>query len=87
MYTSSKMVSTMRIIYTRHTQQRMAQRKVSPEQIEETLETPDEIVIGDQGEEIAIKQYGSREVRVVYEETETDTFVIYTVINSRIRRP
>jgi hypothetical protein len=26
-------------------------------------------------------------VRVVYEETETDTFVIYTVINSRIRRP
>lgn len=76
----------MRIIYTRHAQQRMRQRKVSPKQVEETLEMPDEIIMGDYGEEIAVKQYGTREVRVVYEETETDTFVIFTVINPRISK-
>lgn len=76
----------MHIIYTRHARQRMKQRKVDPEQVEETLEMPDEIMPGDNGEEIAIKRYGSREVRVVYEETSTDTVVIYTVMKPRVRR-
>jgi hypothetical protein len=33
----------MRIIYTRHARQRMKQRKVSEEQVEETLAEPDEV--------------------------------------------
>jgi hypothetical protein len=33
----------MRIIYTRHARQRMRQRKVSEEQVEETLAEPDEV--------------------------------------------
>jgi len=76
----------MRVIYTRHAKQRMEQRKVEPEQVEETLEMPDEIVPGDNGEEIAIKRYGNREVRVVYEETGADTVVIYTVMKPRVRK-
>ncbi len=76
----------MRVIYTRYARQRMKQRKVEPEQVEETLEMPDEIRPGDNGEEIAIKQYGNREVRVVYEETDADTVVIYTVMNPRVRK-
>lgn len=59
----------MNIVYSRHAKQRMAQRKISSEEVIETLETPDNILPGDNGEEIAIKQYGNREVRVVYEET------------------
>jgi len=75
----------MQIIYTRHARQRMKQRKVEPKQVEETLETPDDLLPGDNGEEIAIKQYGNREVRVVYEETSPDTVVIYTVMKPRVR--
>jgi hypothetical protein len=76
----------MRIIYTRHARQRMKQRKIKPEQVEETLEIPDELLPGDNGQEIAIKQYGNREVRVVYEETDVDSVVVYTVMKPRIRR-
>ena len=46
----------MRIVYTHHARQRMAQRKISPEQVVETIELPDEILPGDNGEEIAIKR-------------------------------
>jgi hypothetical protein len=76
----------MQIIFTRHARQRMTERKVSEGRVQETLETPDEIISGDMGEEIAIKQYGSRQVRVVYEESEAETYVIYTVINTRLHR-
>lgn len=56
-----------------------------PEQVVETIESPDQILPGDNGEEIAIKKYGDREIRVVYEETDVDRIVIYTVMKSRIR--
>lgn len=75
----------MRITYTRHATQRMEQRKVTPEQVEEAIESPDDVLPGDNGEEIAIRRYDTYEVRVVYEETEADTVVIYTVMRSRIR--
>ncbi|MCX7853284.1 MAG: DUF4258 domain-containing protein [Caldilineales bacterium] len=75
----------MRVTYTHHARQRMIQRKVSAEQVIETLESPDELIPGEAGEEIAIKRFGAREVRVVYKETETDSFVIYTVMKPRVR--
>jgi hypothetical protein len=74
----------MHIIYTRHARQRMIQRKVSPGQVVEAIESPDEILPGDNGEEIAIRRYGTREVRVVYEEIGVDTVVVYTVMKSRV---
>lgn len=76
----------MQIIYTRHARQRMRQRNVTEMQVTETLEMPDEIKSGDAGEEIAIKRYGNRELRVVYEEVAANTFVIYTVIKPKIPR-
>lgn len=75
----------MRIVYTHHAQQRMVQRKVSPEQVKETAESPDEVLSGESGEEIAVRQYGEREVRVVYEELDPDTVVVYTVMKPRVR--
>ena len=75
----------MQIIYTRHARQRMKQRKVTEEQVQETLTDPDEIEPGDNGGNIAIRRYGWREVHVVYDEPEEDKYIIYTVIKPRIR--
>lgn len=75
----------MRIVYTRHARQRMKQRKVTESQVEETLTMPDEIEPGDNGGDIAIRRYGAREVRIVYDEPEEGTYVVYTVIKPRIR--
>jgi hypothetical protein len=70
----------VRITFTHHAKQRMIQRKVSADQVAETLETPDELIAGDSGEEIAIKRFGVRELRVVYRETDDGSFLVYTVI-------
>ena len=50
-----------------------------------TLESPDEIEIGDLDELIAVRRINERELRVVYEEINSTTVVIYTVINARTR--
>jgi len=76
----------MKIRYTRHARQRMAQRNIREEQVSETLESPDEILQGDRLEMIAVRAYGVREIRIVYEEADEDTIIIYTVIQSRIRQ-
>lgn len=76
----------MEIVYTRHARQRMTQRKITSDQVQEVIETPDEILPGDNGEEIAIKRFGNREVRIVYEETIPGQVVIYTVMNPKVRR-
>lgn len=74
----------MQIVYTQHARQRMAQRQIAPEQVLETLETPDNVTPGDRHEQIAIKNYGNREVQVVFEELGDDTVVIYTVMKPRV---
>jgi hypothetical protein len=73
----------VRITYTHHAQQRMMQRKVSADQVTETLEAPDELIPGESSEEIAVKRFGAREVRVVYREVDAGSFVIYTVMKPR----
>jgi hypothetical protein len=63
----------------------MTHRKVSEEQVAETLESPDELMPGESGEMVAAKRFGVREVRVVYHETEPGSVVIYTVMKPRVR--
>jgi hypothetical protein len=75
----------MRIIYTHHARQRMIQRKVSEDQVAETLSSPDELIPGESGEEIVVKRFGAREVRIVYRETDVASILIYTVMKPRIR--
>ena len=70
----------MRITFTHHAKLRMIQRKISADQVAETLESPDELIAGDSGEELAVKRFGVREVRVVYRETDDGSFLVYTVI-------
>ncbi len=64
----------------------MIQRKIEPEQVAETLEFPDNIVPGDQREQIAIKNYGNREIHVVFEEIDADTVMVFTVMKPRTRQ-
>ena len=73
----------MRIIYTRHALQRMSQRNITEAQVVEALEWSDEILPGDHNEQTAVKQLGARELRVVFEEIEPDTYLIYTVIKPK----
>jgi hypothetical protein len=61
----------------------MKQRDIIVEQVVETLESPDDYLIGDEGEEIAIKQYSNYELKVVYREI-ADEVLVYTVIKARI---
>jgi hypothetical protein len=75
----------MRIIYTHHAQQRMTQRSIDPQQVAETLDSPDNVMSGDRREQIAIKNYGNREVQVVFEEIEPDTMLVYTVMKPKVR--
>jgi hypothetical protein len=74
----------MRITYTRHARERMIQRKVNAAQVAETLESPDALIVGDSGEEIAIKRFGGHKVRVIYQEVEAGSLVIYTVMKPRV---
>jgi SOS response regulatory protein OraA/RecX len=73
----------VRITYTHHARQRMAQRGISEAEVAETLEAPDDILQGDEQEEIAIKQFGAREVQVVYEEAGGEAVVVITVMQEK----
>lgn len=76
----------MEIVYTRHAKKRMVERKVTPKQVEDTLEWPDEILPGEYDEEIVTKQFLDREIRVICEEDpDRDVTVVYTVISKRIK--
>lgn len=73
----------MRIIYTRHALQRMSQREITETEVVDALEWPDEILPGDHNEETAVKQAGARELRVVFEKIEPDTYLICTVLKPK----
>ena len=73
----------MQIRYTHHARLRMAQRKISAAQVRTTLDAPDELMTGELDELIAVRRYGNREIRVVYEQVDPNIVVIYTVIKAR----
>ena len=74
----------MHITFTYHAKQRMIQRNVSADQVAETLDSPDELIPGESGELVAIKRYGTREVQVVYRETDAGSLIVLTVMKPRI---
>ena len=76
----------MHIRYTHHARQRMQDRKVSEALVEEVIDQPDELTIGEQDEWIAIRTYGNRRIEVVYEEVDDNTALIFTVISVRLLR-
>lgn len=84
----------MQIRYTRHALRRMQQRKITREDVQLTLDVPDDFILGDMGETIAVRNFGSREIRVVYGiepmwefggERGEEVLVIYTVMKPKVR--
>ena len=63
----------------------MIQRKVGEDLVSESLASPDELIPGERGEEIAVKRFGAREVRIVYRETDEGSILIYTVMKPHVR--
>lgn len=74
----------MQIRYTHHARQRMQERKISEAQVEDILEQPDELTVGEQDEWIASRDYGNRRIKVVYNDIEENIILIYTVISMRL---
>jgi hypothetical protein len=73
----------MQVSFTRHARQRMVARGISEDDVLDALVSPDEIRSGDEGEEIAVRRLGNRELRVVYEATSSDQVVVITVMKPR----
>ena len=76
----------MELHFSHHALQRMKQRHVDKENILLTLESPDDVWSGENGEEISVRDFGTYVVRVVYQKREPEVYVIITVIRSKTDR-
>ena len=74
----------MQIRFTRHASRRMIQRRISELDALDTIESPDDVIIGEMGEMIAIRRHLRDEIRVVYEDHPDGMIVVITVIRTRI---
>jgi hypothetical protein len=73
----------MQIRYTRHARKRMIERHVSEHEVSETIESPDDIISGTEGETIALRRFARHVVRVIFQELDEDAVLVYTVIKVR----
>lgn len=62
----------------------MIQRRISEQDALDTVESPDDVIIGEMGEMIAIRRHLRDEIRVVYEDNPDGVIVVITVIRTRI---
>ncbi len=68
----------MDVRYTRHAEEKAAERKIPKRLIENVLKNPEEVVAGAFGRKIAHKFISGKLLRIVYEE-HSETLVIITV--------
>ena len=74
----------MTVKFTLHAARRMVQRRISEQDVLDTIESPDDIVVGEMGESIAIRRHLRDEIRVVFEEKPDGVYVVITVFRTRI---
>ena len=67
----------MRLIYTNHAEENVAERNINKKIIEETLASPERIIDGRFGRKIAQKVVGNKLLRVIYE-SKSNTYIIIT---------
>lgn len=81
------MIKKKKIILTDHAKRRMAKRGVREKQVRETIFYPDKPYLpGELDEETAIKRFGNREIRIVFEETKRNVIIVYSVISKPLRK-
>ena len=66
----------MRIVLTKHSRERTAQRGIPLSWITQTLENPVAIAKGSKNKEIAVKDFGAKVVEVVFVTEENKKIVI-----------
>lgn len=76
----------MAIKYIPHALERMKERGISRELVEEVLLSPDNTLEGYFGRKVAQKRINGKLIRVVYEEKEDEVLVITAYITSKIRK-
>jgi hypothetical protein len=71
-----------RIMYSKHAIERAYERRVSDKQIELTIVRPDLLEHGEGGRLEAVKRFGTRTIRVVYQDLGS-MYVVITVYPDR----
>jgi len=74
------------IKYIPHALERMKERGISRELVEEALQSPDDTTEGYIGRKVAQKRIDGKLIRVIYEEIENDIVVITAYVTSKIKK-
>jgi len=77
--------TSMKIIYTEHAEEKIAERNLSKTMIEDSLIRPDEILEAPFGRKIAQKLLNDKLLRIVYS-IEDNTIIIITVYFAEPKR-
>jgi len=76
----------MAIDYTEHARFRMRHRTISKANVENTIRKPDIISITRLGRSVALKKYGDKFLKVIYEKSNDKITVVTVYWTRRLRR-
>ena len=76
----------MAVKYIPHALERMNERGISRELVEEVLQSPDSINDGYLGRKVTQKRINGRLIRVVYETVDNDVVVITAYVTSKVKK-
>jgi len=76
----------MAIAYTEHATFRMRHRAVSKANVEDTIRNPDFSLITRVGRSVALKKYGDKFLKVVYEKSNDKITVVTVYWTRRLQR-
>ncbi|WP_048150730.1 DUF4258 domain-containing protein [Palaeococcus ferrophilus] len=74
------------IKYIPHALERMRERGIRRELIEEAIESPDSVTEGYLGRKVAQKRLNGKVIRVIYEEEDEDVVVVTAYVTSKVRK-
>jgi len=75
----------MNIVFTIHVKENILERRIPFHIIQETLLNPDNLFDSKKGRKIAQKNYGNRDLRIVFKKTEK-AYIVVTVYYTRAGR-
>jgi hypothetical protein len=67
----------VKIVYTQHAKDRMLERGIKKEWIEEAIKNPDEIKKGRENKRIVVKAINKKKINVVYA-VENESYIVIT---------
>ena len=78
----------MKIKFTKHAREMLVFRRIKKEQVEATLENPDDRLIGKSGKDVLYKNFGKNYLKVVIskEKDEVIVITIHWIAKKRIKK-